>query len=264
MNTSEWQSQLNKRLSILLNRAKTELPNTAYGFLSAAALAPLVSAFANGGPGALWAAMGPVVGGIGGNLLANQVQKWVDLQNASDSEEAFAAQFAEELIQQAETETEWRDTLDEIHQKLASLQLVQQSANDETRSWFVQTLRAELAKLGNLNQYAKELIRIENSGSGSTLIGTGNAAGERGLAAQTINAETLNTGDTTHHHHYYPQTRSENAERRTKNAELRLTYLHALRNECEALPLTALGATWKPDRTYVWAMSTLSWIQPHE
>ena len=253
MNIFDWQAKIKERFSALLNGAAAELPHTAYGLMSAVALAPLVSAFASGGPGALWAAMGPIVGGVGGNLLANQMQQWADMQKASESDEAFAAQLAVELNSNATDDSDWRDALDEVHQKLASLELVQQSAqNDDNRVWFVQTLRAEVTELGNEEKYEEGLKKIEItvSGSGAAAFDNGIAAGERGIAANKVKAESINLGDT-HHHHYAPGTSPPNPSPSnpspsnlppvTSNQGHLTTYLHALRNECDALPLAAMG-----------------------
>lgn len=102
MNISNWQTEIRTRLSSLLYDAKAELPDTAYGLISAVALAPVVSAFASGGDmmGA-FGALNLVLAGVSGNLLATQLQKWVDMQKWADSDAAFTAQLTEDLKQQA-------------------------------------------------------------------------------------------------------------------------------------------------------------------
>lgn len=237
MEISQWQEQIKTRITSWLGGARAGLPNTAYGFISAAALAPLVSAVAAGEPMAAYGALGMVLSGVGGNLLANQFQKWADMQATAPSEEAFAHALAADLAQHAQSDPQWRDVLDEIHQKLASLELVQTSAQAEARAWFVHTLRAEVEQLGNQARYADALVQIEQSGSGAVAWNRGAAAGDRGVAGQNVTAGTINTGDT--HHHHYPAPPAEAPA--TNHQESLTAYLRALYKECNALPLAALG-----------------------
>ncbi|MEM7129881.1 MAG: hypothetical protein AAF702_26345 [Chloroflexota bacterium] len=254
MNISDWQSNVRERLSLLLHRTNATLPDTAYGLISAAALAPLVSAIAANDPMTAFSALGLVLSGVSGNLLASQFEKWVNGQNQADSDEQFLATLANELTTNARNDAQWRDALDEIHQKIASLALVQQSADDETRAWFIQTLRAELVQLGNQEIYEGALSQIENAGSGAVLVGEGNVAGERGVVAQTIKADKVHTGDEIHHH--YGELQGETDDADEPSQDLMRTYLRTLLNECEALPLAAMGATWVPGARSVSVMFT--------
>ncbi|MEM7125018.1 MAG: hypothetical protein AAF702_01745 [Chloroflexota bacterium] len=121
MNISEWQTHIRNRLMSMLSRTKVELPDTAYGLVSAVALAPLVSAVVANDPMSAYSVGGDVLAGLSGNLLTNQFQTWVEMRNGADSEETFTAQLAIDLKEQALKNEEMRDTLDQIHEKLASL-----------------------------------------------------------------------------------------------------------------------------------------------
>ncbi|MEZ4664583.1 MAG: SUMF1/EgtB/PvdO family nonheme iron enzyme [Caldilineaceae bacterium] len=239
MDISQWQEQIKTRLTSWLSGAQAALPNTAYGFISAAALAPLVSAVAAGDPTAYFT-LGTVLSGLGGNLLANQLQKWVDQQNAAPSDQAFAQDLAVELAQFAHADAQWRDALDEVHAKLASLELMPANIHAEARSWFVQTLREEVAQLGNQEKFAPALVQIEQSGSGAVAMQGGTAAGKQGIAAHSMTNPINVTGDNaqiTVQQLSAPHPQSPT----TDPQEPLFAYLHALRKECNALPLAALG-----------------------
>ena len=56
--------------------------NSVYAFLSAAALWPVAEAAA-ASPPAAFTALGGVLAGVGGNLLANKIQTWKDEADAA-------------------------------------------------------------------------------------------------------------------------------------------------------------------------------------
>ena len=69
-----------------------------------------------------------VVGGIGGNLIANQIQAWKD---RSDDE------LAAELNQKAQADPQWREALDTLLREFEAPRVVQAAlgAADGIGSW---------------------------------------------------------------------------------------------------------------------------------
>ncbi|MCB0091222.1 MAG: NACHT domain-containing protein, partial [Caldilineaceae bacterium] len=184
--------------------------------------------------------LGVVLSGVGGNLLASELQTWVDLRNEAASERDFAQTLADALAERAENDPQWRDALDEIHQKLDSLALVPESATADAQTWFVRTLRHEARQLGNQDRYEDALVRIENSGAGAVATHGGVAASERSVVAGSVHSSTIFTGDNPQI--TINQAPAANDQQPAANRQqLLTTYLHALRTECDALPLAAMG-----------------------
>lgn len=117
MNLQAWQAAARQNLTRLAGRLRRLAPGTLYGFLSATTLLPVVTA-ANQGNFAALVTLGSVVGGIGGDLVANQIQAWKD---RSETE------LAAELQQRATADPTWRETLDTILAKLAAIQTVRET-----------------------------------------------------------------------------------------------------------------------------------------
>ncbi|MEM7127858.1 MAG: SUMF1/EgtB/PvdO family nonheme iron enzyme [Chloroflexota bacterium] len=268
MNIPKWRNQVKDRLHSLLHGAAVQLPNHAYGLISFAALAPFVSAVAAGDPSLFWASVGPIVGGVGGNLLAEQIQRWVDAANEAgivpnalpgpgseadpewEIDGIFTPQLADQLMERVAADDQLLETLDELHAQLNTLELVQQSANQEILTTFTQTLRTELAQLGNAERYAESLIKIESSGP---------VALSGGVAAHSMPSPINITGpnaQVTIHQTNPNDPRKHNAEDdpetneplatnlqqpAASNHKLFTPYLQTLRLECDALPLAAVG-----------------------
>ena len=77
-----WKASLRQRLPGWKLRMTRLGVNSVYATISAAALWPVVEA-AQRGEWAALAALGGVVGSVGGNLLANQLQEWKDKASAA-------------------------------------------------------------------------------------------------------------------------------------------------------------------------------------
>lgn len=237
MDISQWQHQITTTLTTLLTVAPNDRPDTAYGLISAAALAPLVAAMSTGNPMAAFGALSSISSGASGNLLANQFAHWSELKNSLPSEEAFVTQLAAELSARAQTDPAWRDALDEMHHKLTSLTLVEQSANATDRAWFAQMLRAELSQLGNAERFQEAVTQIENAGAGAVALNGGVAGGAGSFVASAAHDNVVFTGPVTIH-----QSAAANHHETADNSQELLTiYLQSLRAECEALPLAAMG-----------------------
>jgi formylglycine-generating enzyme required for sulfatase activity/energy-coupling factor transporter ATP-binding protein EcfA2 len=164
-----WRKQIQERLARFADSARAQFqhaaPNLLYGFLSAMALWPVAEAVQKGELAALLA-LGSVAGGVGANLIANQVQSWKDEADA-----------AEQLSQAAQADPAVREALDALLDELDVIGQAQAGMSDQDRDWFRETLHREVAQLGS------SLTVITVSGSGAAAVGErAVAAGEGGMA----------------------------------------------------------------------------------
>lgn len=136
-----------------------------YHFLSAATLWPVVQAAQGGEWGAI-GALGAVAAGVGSNLVANRIQGWKDETDG-----------ARQLSSQLANEPQLRKELDAILQVLNTFAHAKEALPATDRQWFVDTLQAELEKLGN-----GATFNIQVSGSGAVATHGGVAAGAGGVA----------------------------------------------------------------------------------
>ena len=149
MNLDEWKSAVNTRLRELGKSVQLLTPGVLYGALSTATILPVVTAVNSGDFGALVALTG-IVGGVGGNLIANQIQAWKDRSEA---------ELAPELTEKATQSPEWRDALDTLLREFEAPRVVQAILSEAERDWFVTALRKEFATIGS-----SLTIRVDNSG----------------------------------------------------------------------------------------------------
>lgn len=170
-----WQDQAHTqfhKVGAWVERAKHEAaPYLLYGGLCSLSLWPLVEAAQKGQMLDVMLALGTVASGVGGNLLAEQVQRWKD--------QADAQPDAQWVIEQAPANEDVCAALDAILTKLNAIPQAQAELNEADREWFAQTLRQELSQLGNLARFESQLI-----GSGAIAQGQGRAAGERGVIVE--------------------------------------------------------------------------------
>ena len=144
------------RWLILRNSGTTKL----YPFLAATALLPVAGALQTDPAGA-WMALGGVLSGVGGNLAANILQNWKD--------EATAARQLDAALSQ---DSALRDQVDAILQKLDVITEAQAALPESEQSWYRDTLKLELERLGNLQAYGSIFAignNVTNTGSGSIL-----------------------------------------------------------------------------------------------
>lgn len=182
MDLQGWKSAVKERLKKLADRVKELTPGSVYGALCAATVLPVVTAAGQGDFGAV-AALGGVLGGVGGNLIANRLQDWRD---RSEQE------VATELVEKARGDEQWRDTFDILLEKFEAPQMVQAVLSETDRQWFSDVLAEELKKLGNLERYQAVLV-----GPGAIAQGNGAvAAGAGGVViGGNVQDSTINTGD---------------------------------------------------------------------
>ncbi|HSN77226.1 MAG TPA: SUMF1/EgtB/PvdO family nonheme iron enzyme [Anaerolineae bacterium] len=173
MNLDQWKEAAQRNLQRLAQRIGQLAPGTVYGALCSASLLPVVTAAQQGDFAAL-VALGSVVGSVGGNLIANQIQGWHDR-----SEEELAA----ELGQRAAADPQWLETLDALLTQLEAPQMVQASLNEQDWSRLAEVLEKELTRLGSR-------VSVEIKGSGSAAVDHSAAAGPFGIA---INGNVANS-----------------------------------------------------------------------
>jgi hypothetical protein len=168
-NLETWKEKAGGRLREMgawLGRRKAQdAPYLLYGALCGASLWPLVEAVQAGQTLPAVMALGSVAAGVGGNLLAEQVQRW---KNEAD-EAALAGWVAEH----APSDPDLRQALDAVLEELEAVAQAQAALSEADRAWFTATLRGELAQLGNLARFE------------ATLTGSGVIAQDHSVAATT-------------------------------------------------------------------------------
>ncbi|RMF27034.1 MAG: NACHT domain-containing protein, partial [Chloroflexi bacterium] len=145
-----WREEVARRLKGWRSRweqARAAGVTSLYAFLSTMALWPVAEAARRGEWAALMA-LGSVAAGVGSNLLANQIQSWKDEVDA-----------ARKLAQAAEESGPLRDELDAVLTRLEVVALAREGLDESDRRWFTETLREELARLGNLASYREVLAQ---------------------------------------------------------------------------------------------------------
>jgi hypothetical protein len=184
---SEWQERATEKYRELgqwLGRRAQGTGFRAYGALATMTLWPLVkytTAAAQADqplPLPAITALISVVGGVGGNLLANQVQTWY--QEAARGDAPTEADVLAWLQENVLTQTELQTAIDQMLLKLKVIPNVQHAL--PARDWqvFRQQLTDELAQLGNLPQFQATLIgssdivqRDHNQVAGSRAVSVG-------------------------------------------------------------------------------------------
>ncbi len=158
MDLNSWQTRVREGLQASAATIRALAPGTLYGFLAGSTLLPLVAAVNQGDYAAL-ITLGGIASGVGGNLIANQVQAWKDRSDA---------ELAAELGELAAESADWRQAIDAVMTAVETPRIVQAILSEADRDWFVRALRDELGRLGNLGHYEATL-----TGSGAIVQGAG-------------------------------------------------------------------------------------------
>ena len=158
-----WKAKVTERLWEWRFRVEQARPAAVYSTLSAAALWPLVQAAQSTGMLPVALALGNVVAGVGGNLIAEQIQRWHDQAHLPSE-----ADVATWITAHITTNTDLRQALDTILEQLQVISQARECLQANDRAWFVQTLRTELEALGNLARFEAHL-----TGDGALAQGTG-------------------------------------------------------------------------------------------
>lgn len=230
-----WKQKVRERLDGIrerLEQAKTKhAPGLVYAALSGATLWPLVDAARTGQFIPVVVALGAIAGGVGGNLIAEQIQRWKDAADGID--EDAIARWVEEGV----NDPSLREAVDQVIEKLDAIALAQAKLDETARGWFDQQLRVELERLGNLRRFEAKLI-----GRGAIAQNGGVAAGERGVAAAGLpgiaqtgdGSRAVQAGQYIEHQEVHLPSPSPTATARER-------YLKRLSQRCKVLPLAALG-----------------------
>jgi formylglycine-generating enzyme required for sulfatase activity len=224
-----WKDKLYEYLWDWRLRLEQTKPKAVYTTLSAMTLWPLVQAAQGAGFASTLMTLASVAAGVGGNLIAEQIQRW------RDQTETLSEKEIEQWIQDhIATNTDIREALDTILDRLEAIPRMQESLNRDDWLWFTQTLGYELTTLGNSNRFAVYLTgagavaqgeHAQATGAGGVLVGE-NAYGpilvasDGGTITYTSSLPSRVTGE------------QGGARRR---------YLARLYRYCQILPLAALG-----------------------
>ena len=220
-NIDSWKDRIKQRFQNWQPRTTKLAVDSLYVTLAAAALWPVAQAYHQGEILAVMA-MGQLLAGVGGNLLANVVQQ---VKDEADTAVQLQGVIAEKpaVIQELDTLLEGLDVLQQVQAELAQ----------EDRIWFLETLQAELKALGNLNHFEATLAE------GSAL-----AYGDHAIAAAAgavvVNGDVngnINTGNT----YIGVQNVMQNNEEAERLEKIRQRYLKRLGQQCNVLPLAAMG-----------------------
>ncbi len=123
-----------------------------YVYLSSAALAPLVAAITQQQSPGISMELGVLLGSLGGNLMANVIQKFRD--------GADEAEMAEALQQILATKPELQADLDNLLAKLEVMTLARESLSETDKTWFVEQLQQEMTRLGNWPRFQAEVMAV--------------------------------------------------------------------------------------------------------
>ncbi len=166
-----WRQRAKKKLAGLKDWfGKGGAPQFTYGFLGALSLWPLVDAAAKAGgalPVSLFIAMGSVLGNVGANLVAEQVQRWKD--RADDVDEAEVVRWVDET---ARSNIGFRDAVDTLIEKMDAFPVAMDRMEEDLRKRFLDTLREEMRGMGNLARFEAKIdnsLRINVIGDYATL-----------------------------------------------------------------------------------------------
>lgn len=149
--------------------------NTLYGMLLGSTLLPLVAAYASD-PKAALATLFGVVGGLGGNLVANLVQQKYDGANAL----AVATREAQE--------TELAPVYQKLAQELQVIPLAEQALTNAGQTAMLEQLRAELRRLNTPSRTHNQTI------SGNAQVGVAIAGDVHGGITHTQQSGGVNFG----------------------------------------------------------------------
>jgi hypothetical protein len=180
-----WKERFQENIIQLDLKAQVAKRKSLYGILVASAFAPVVAAAQTGDPHAVMAATLALGGAVGGNLLANLIQK---KQDAVDAE--WSVIDPNEIAAQAADNPELRSELDAMLQKLDAVALAQQTLADANREWFTRTLEQEMTRLGNAATYHAVLHGDGAIAQGKNAVALGKGA----VYVRGDNKGDINTG----------------------------------------------------------------------
>jgi formylglycine-generating enzyme required for sulfatase activity len=212
----------------LKQRKQQDVPCLTYGALCGMSLLPLVEAAQGGQLLPVMMALGGVASSVGGNLVANQIQQWIDTPGAVNEE-----QVANWVGQQVDN-PELVEALDSILEKLDAVDQARSGMNKADQEWFLEALRSESERIGNLSRY-RAIVKVDGviaQGKHVVLANdhsviTGNVG--RDVLVTTIEKQVIENQILS------LPAQLDSIER------VRLRYLKRLWQQCNVLPLAAMG-----------------------
>lgn len=131
-------------------------PYIVYATLLAVAVAPLVLA-AGSGYIAVVTALGALAGGAGGDMIAEQLQRWIDDAGKDPDDEALQAKIAEWISLQIAKNKDFIIDGDAILKGTHAIETAQSAMPPEEQAAFKQRLTEELQQMGNYANFAAQL-----------------------------------------------------------------------------------------------------------
>ena len=142
---AEWTDQVRERLHTWAQAPRQAVSDagaqTLFGFLATMTLFPLAEALAKGDSLGVGLTLGSIAAGVGGNLLAGEIQRWKDRADQGRLDEREVAPDVEAALA---TSRELREVADAILDELDVVHQAHQALSEADRAWLIQQLRAEL------------------------------------------------------------------------------------------------------------------------
>ncbi len=138
---TEWTGQVKERLRAWARAPKDAWRDvgaqTLFGFLATMTLFPLAEALGKGDAMGVGMALGGIAAGVGGNLVAEMVQRWTDR-----ADERTAAEDVEAALVES---GEFRQVLDALLVELDVLRQARDALPEADRTWLAEQLQEDLA-----------------------------------------------------------------------------------------------------------------------
>ena len=257
-------AQLRQCSDWLARRTTQDTPYLVYGTLCGLSLWPLIEAAQSGALLPVAVAFGSVAAGVGGNLIAEQIQRWKDGADDVDQDEVtrWVVAHAEDAA--------LREALDAVLEAVQAIPQAQAGLDTADRRWFDETLRKELAQLGNLGRFEATLI-----GDGAIAQDHSVAAGAGGVAVRgDVGGDAVAGGKTVGVDQRWQQVQNQtNIERQfigdvgTDPQALRGAYLSRLMGRIRGLSLSGVDRKAAQDEDgelQLSAVYTALWTQRPE
>jgi formylglycine-generating enzyme required for sulfatase activity len=190
MDTPNWINAAHQRLKQLAQEIDDWAPGVLYGALASMSLLPLVAA-GGGSPLGAAQALAGVIGGVGANLVANQLEAWKG-RTANPATGDAEQVLAKQLTEAAKTDTELRTSLDQLLQKLGALDLMVQQLAALQRDDALQTIERQLQLVGSTLSIGNT-VNLNIQGSANNAIVTAGVNNQVFVVAAEAILRTLQT-----------------------------------------------------------------------
>ena len=146
--SERWGNRIKELVEAFGRKIEQKSPHFIYGMMGGLTLWPLVEGIAHATqsgqsmPLAVYTSLGTIAGGLGGNLIAEQLQRWKDRADQPTQEEVSTW-----VAETAPTNPELREALDKLITHFEVIQQTEKQLTPTDRDWFIETLQTELQKL---------------------------------------------------------------------------------------------------------------------